>query len=671
MKKLLLLTVGICLALATLAKAPQGFSYQAVLRNAEGQPLANQTVSIRLTLQSEDGNTHYYSEVHNPTTSPQGVISVAVGTGSGSVGNLTEIPWAAGGIYLQLEVDPTGGTSYALLGQTALLAVPYALYAASGNQGLQGPEGPPGPEGPLVAGTEGQTLRHDGTSWVPSSNLFNADANVGLGTVTPTEKLEVAGNIKAQGRLIGQSVEVNQPLPEEEPIFVVRNSAEQIVFAVYEGGVRAYVDDTSKQTRGGFAIGGLSDQNKEQEGLHFFSLTPDSVRFNIYNPTTEGKQTRGGFAIGGLSDQNKSQVATNLLFIAPDSARIYVNESVNKQTRGGFAIGGLSDQIKTAAPKFLDLTPENYFIGHEAGQANTTGIYNSFIGYLAGKNNTEGNYNSFFGYKSGYANDIGRNNTFLGYNTVIKANYPEWTIAIGDKAAAEAYSINFNQDSIIYSSVYIGANSGEFDRGAFQNLFLGNSSGQYNSGTNNLFIGAASGQNNVGNLNLYIGDMTGFNSIGNENIFIGYRSGLSHENGDNNTYFGNYSGGLNGTNNICVGYKSGLLSEGNSNIFIGKYSGKAFKGDGNIFIGLGDASTISLTSSNKLYIDNSNTVFPLISGEFDTDKLRFNAQVNIRDFLVLEPRDSAPTSPTKGTVYYDNSDNKLKVWDGEAWRDLW
>ena len=348
-----------CLAIAAMAQPPQGFNYQAVLRNAEGQPLANQAVSIRLTLQGEDGNTQYYSEVHNPTTSPQGVVSVAVGSGSGSVGSLAEIPWSLGGVYLKVEVDPAGGTAYSLLGTTPLLAVPYALFATSGNEGPQGPEGPPGPEGPFVSGTTGQTLRHDGTSWVASSNLFNADVNVGVGTVTPSEKLEVAGNIKAQGRLIGQSVEVNQPLPEEEPIFVVRNSQNQVVFAVYEGGVRAYVDDTRKQTRGGFAIGGLSDQIKDQEGLHYFSLTPDSVRFNIYNPVDNGKQTRGGFAIGGLSDQIKGTVASDLLFIGPDSARIYIHDDPNKQTRGGFAIGGLSDQNKSQKLEYLRITPDS------------------------------------------------------------------------------------------------------------------------------------------------------------------------------------------------------------------------------------------------------------------------------------------------------------------------
>ena len=373
------------LMLSVLAQAPYVFNYQTVIRNTEGQPLANQAVSIQLTLQSEDGNTQFYSETHNLTTSPQGVVSVAVGSGSGSVGNLAEIPWAAGGIYLQLEVDPTGGTSYALLGQTALLAVPYALYAHSATH------------------------------------------------ITPDP---IAG--------------------EEEPLFVVRNRAGQIVFAVYEGGVRAYVDDTSKQTRGGFAIGGLSDQNKEQEGLHYFSLSPDSVRIHFRTPAEGNKQTRGGFAIGGLSDQNKAQVATNLMYIAPDSARIYVDSKPLKQTRGGFAIGGLSDQNKGGASNFLFLTPENYFIGHEAGKSNLSGEFNTFFGFNSGLQNITGISNSFIGFRSGYSNLYGSNNIFMGN----ESGYSN----IGG-----------------FNNSFIGDKSGYSNTNGYYNLFIGNEAGYSNT----------------------------------------------------------------------------------------------------------------------------------------------------------------------------------------------
>lgn len=41
-------------------------------------------------------------------------------------------------------------------------------------------------------------------------------------------------------------------------------------------------------------------------------------------------------------------------------------------------------------------------------------------------------------------------------------------------------------------------------------------------------------------------------------------------------------------------------------------------------------------------------------------------EVQVRDFLQLEPRSSPPSSPTKGTVYYD-SDGALCIYNGTSW----
>ena len=49
--------------------------------------------------------------------------------------------------------------------------------------------------GGIGAGTVGQTLRHNGTSWEASSLLYNNGTNIGIGTTSPTYKLQVAGNV--------------------------------------------------------------------------------------------------------------------------------------------------------------------------------------------------------------------------------------------------------------------------------------------------------------------------------------------------------------------------------------------------------------------------------------------------------------------------------------------
>lgn len=50
-----------------------------------------------------------------------------------------------------------------------------------------------GGAGVLPGGTTGQTLRHNGISWIADSNLFNTGINVGIGTGSPGGKLSVVG----------------------------------------------------------------------------------------------------------------------------------------------------------------------------------------------------------------------------------------------------------------------------------------------------------------------------------------------------------------------------------------------------------------------------------------------------------------------------------------------
>src|SRR4030043_2361363 len=119
-----------------------------------------------------------------------------------------------------------------------------------------------------------------------------------------------------------------------EALFEVRNKDGQLVFAVYNEGVRIYVDDGSKGPKGGFAIGGFSTGKTPSQP--YLIVNPETVRIYI-NQT--GKGVKGGFAMGGYgADKTDPQ---NFLFISDDSVRVYVdNADTDKGVKGGFAIGG-------------------------------------------------------------------------------------------------------------------------------------------------------------------------------------------------------------------------------------------------------------------------------------------------------------------------------------------
>ena len=110
------------------AQVPDGFSYQAVLRDNQGAIMANQAISLRLSI-LDAGSTLAYQEVHDTTTSEFGLITLVVGQGSPVSGTFGSINWETGSYFMEIEVDETGGSTYTSLGSFQLLTVPFAMYA--------------------------------------------------------------------------------------------------------------------------------------------------------------------------------------------------------------------------------------------------------------------------------------------------------------------------------------------------------------------------------------------------------------------------------------------------------------------------------------------------------------------------------------------------------------
>lgn len=112
-----------------IAQVPQGFNFQAVARDAGGDPIINTELGVRVTvLQGTEEGTAVYTEVQSPTTSAVGSFQIVIGEGT-SEGDFGSIDWSADNYYVKLEVDPAGGEEYEELGTTRLLSVPYALLA--------------------------------------------------------------------------------------------------------------------------------------------------------------------------------------------------------------------------------------------------------------------------------------------------------------------------------------------------------------------------------------------------------------------------------------------------------------------------------------------------------------------------------------------------------------
>lgn len=398
--------------------------------------------------------------------------------------------------------------------------------------------------------TAGRVLFGNGTSAInTNADLFwdNTNSRLGIGISSPTEKLDVAGNIKAQGLMVNKA-----GVPSEDPLFVVRNTAGLIVFAVYETGVRIYVDgDPSVKTnKAGFAIGGLT--GVKDIGQDYFRVSRNFT--HVLFDTEAQKTNKAGFAIGGLTGVKDEDNDLQNPRLGDPAQRVVDAESKNTYP-------------------MMRITPDNYVIGQEAGLAlilpTSSGVNNSFMGYRAGKSNTSGSQNIFIGPNTGRLNESGNSNLFIG-----------------------------NQ-------------AGESNVSHIGNVFLGNQAGQEMKGNLNVFIGNGTGmQIPSGESNTIIGNLaasTSSNSVG-WNAIYGAWSAMSIS-GSYNSYFGPVSGNNSGSNNVAVGYRAGAgSSSGSNNVFIGYEAGYAAgAGDNRLYIAnasgtpliYGDFSTGKLGISTK------------------------------------------------------------------------
>ncbi len=376
---------------------------------------------------------------------------------------------------------------------------------------FQAPAGEPGmlPDGTAA----GNTPFWDGSQWVvTSNNLFNDGNNIGIGTAEPSQKLDVDGDIRLRGHIwdsgnlpggsgqvlvrgdegiiwqdmpdsgitgsgtagniaywsgvssLGslpyilygddESVKIasKEDADDDDPIFEVKNRDGNVVFGVYQTGVRIYVDekDTGKGSRAGFAVGGFTRDKGDE--IDYLRVDPGFVRINIDDEKDpvkgegdESKGARAGFAVGGFSTSKQSDI--DYFSLTPASAQFLLDErDPSKGARAGFAVGGFTsskdgtnDYFKisgTDVPDVID--SEARILWYPQKEAFLTGRVLIEDPGDVGQNSTvtgyhskaSGDWSQAFGYE---VNAAGRFSTAIGNNS---AAIGESSFALGIETIA-------------------------------------------------------------------------------------------------------------------------------------------------------------------------------------------------------------------------------------------
>lgn len=82
-------------------------------------------------------------------------------------------------------------------------------------------------------------------------------------------------------------------------------------------------------------------------------------------------------------------------------------------------------------------------------------------------------------------------------------------------------------------------------------------------------------------------------------------------------------------------------------------------------------ATGATTTQNDPYLNNTVRMVITSSGNVGIGTTIPARILHVNDVMRLEPRASAPTSPSKGDIYFDSTTNKLRVYDGTTWQNCW
>ncbi len=247
-------------------------------------------------------------------------------------------------------------------------------------------------------------------------------------------------------------------------------------------------------------------------------------------------------------------------------AQLDISEDFNIPQTTASNIGVITMAGTAYIHSFGDNAGANIFIGEQSGNFITTGT----------------GRNIGIGFRSLEDVTTGLSNVGLGYLSFNKLTIGNHNFALGTQSGNDLVDGD--------SNVLIGTFAGDELTTADDNIMIGRSAGA------NTAISSAR--------NVYIGRQTG-----------SHISGIDTDNSDDNVAIGD----------DAMSDFSGVPSD---NVAIGQGAGQLVGGSGNIFLGK-DAGAQDNTNSNLLYIHNTNTVTPLIFGNFTSRELTINGDLII------------------------------------------
>ncbi len=297
-------------------QAQNGFSYQVVVRNADGTLVGDANVGMKFTL--FDDTVKCYQESQTVTTNGFGVASMVIG-GNGSkvlAGEFAKVPWSSMNIMMEVEADIKGDGSYVSYGKTQVNPAPYAMYAA---------------DAPAVTEIVG------GPNSTEEQELFSVkdkDGNLVFAVYPSGVRVFVDEKTAGKAMRSGFAVSGRHSATKDgvEPDYIVVNA----------DGTTVFVDDgDSKAMRSSFAVSKRHSATKDADSVvcsDMFIVNADGTR--VFVDADESKAMRSSFAVSNRHSATKDVADNGLLTVDANGTTVYVDADDSKAMRSGFAVSG-------------------------------------------------------------------------------------------------------------------------------------------------------------------------------------------------------------------------------------------------------------------------------------------------------------------------------------------
>jgi hypothetical protein len=376
---------------------------------------------------------------------------------------------------------------------------------------------------------------------------------VGIGTLSPVTKLDVAGDVNAQSKyLIGETSVLS--IPSNENVLV---------------GANAGLNNTGDHLT---AVGDSAGYANQGDWNTFIGA--DAGRSNVGGNSNSFVGYRAGYS-------NTGGYYNTFVGLGAGQSNItgYANTFLGRHAGNTNTSGHRNTFLGNEAGYSNTTADENIFIGYRAGYDNTVGTENTFLGIGAGSDNIDADGNTFLGWQAGLYTTTGGANTFVGSSAGMLNTTGFRNTFLGEDAG------HSNTTGVL--NTCIGENAGYDNATGNSNTFLGTEAGfNHTTGDNNTFLGASSGYGNTdGAGNVFIGYQAGYNETGSGKLYIASGADTSQV-----LIYGDFSSGKVGLGTLSPSEKLhvGGDAEVDSNMYIA----------GNVGIGTG-------SPSEKLHIRGS------------------------------------------------------------------